>query len=92
VDAGREDVLLREGVALERLICFEAIFPDLARGRRRAGRALAREHHERRVVRQRRALHQHAAMAMFRAAENHVPDRRAARTRGSPSSSTRTAA
>ena len=36
------------------LICFESIFPDLSRESVRAGAQLAREHHQRRVVRQQR--------------------------------------
>ena len=38
------------------LVCFESIFPDLARADVRRGRAVAREHHERRVVRRSAAL------------------------------------
>jgi len=62
------------------LICFESIFPDLAREDVRRGATwlvnITNDEWFGRSV----ALDQHAAMAVFRAAENHVPLARCANT------------
>jgi apolipoprotein N-acyltransferase len=62
------------------LICFEAIFPDLAREDvRRGARWLVNVTNDE-WFGESAALHQHAGMAVFRAVENHVPMARCANT------------
>lgn len=62
------------------LVCFESIFPDLARRDVRSGaRWLVNITNDEWFGRS-SALTQHAAMALFRAAENHVPLARCANT------------
>ena len=62
------------------LVCFEAIFPDLARDDvRRGARWLVNITNDE-WFGNGAALHQHAAMAVFRAAENRVPMARCANT------------
>lgn len=62
------------------LICFESIFPDLARGDvRRGARWLVNVTNDEWFGKS-AALPQHAAMAQFRAVENHVPLARCANT------------
>jgi apolipoprotein N-acyltransferase len=62
------------------LICFESIFPDLARGDvRRGARWLVNVTNDEWFGNS-AALYQHAAMAVFRAVENHVPLARCANT------------
>jgi apolipoprotein N-acyltransferase len=62
------------------LICFESIFPDLSRGDVRGGARwllnITNDEWFGRSV----AIEQHAAMAVFRAVENHVPLARCANT------------
>jgi apolipoprotein N-acyltransferase len=62
------------------LVCFEAIFPDLARDDvRRGARWLVNVTNDEWFGNS-SALHQHAAMAVLRAVENHVPLARCANT------------
>ncbi len=62
------------------LVCFESIFPDLARADvRRGARWLVNITNDEWFGNS-MALHQHAAMAPFRAVENHVPLARCANT------------
>jgi apolipoprotein N-acyltransferase len=62
------------------LICFESIFPDLARQDvRRGARWLVNITNDEWFGNS-AAIHQHAAMAVFRAVENHVPLARCANT------------
>lgn len=66
--------------AFSTLICFESIFPDLARGDvRRGARWLVNITNDEWFGRS-AALPQHAAMAQFRAVENRVPLARCANT------------
>jgi apolipoprotein N-acyltransferase len=61
-------------------VCFEAIFPDLARDDvRRGARWLVNVTNDE-WFGEGAALYQHAAMAVFRAVENHVPMARCANT------------
>lgn len=62
------------------LICFESIFPDLAREDVRSGAGWLVNITNDEWFGNSAALHQHAAMASFRAAENHVPLVRCANT------------
>jgi apolipoprotein N-acyltransferase len=62
------------------LICFESIFPDLARGDVRAGARWLVNVTNDEWFGNSAALYQHAAMAAFRAVENHVPLARCANT------------
>jgi apolipoprotein N-acyltransferase len=62
------------------LICFESIFPDLARGDVRAGARWLVNITNDEWFGDGAALYQHAAMAPFRAVENHVPLARCANT------------
>jgi apolipoprotein N-acyltransferase len=62
------------------LICFEAIFPDLARRDVRKGARWLVNITNDEWFGNSAALYQHAAMAVFRAAENHVPVARCANT------------
>ena len=62
------------------LVCFEAIFPDLARADVRAGARWLVNVTNDEWFGNGAALHQHAAMAVFRAVENHVPLARCANT------------
>ncbi|HEY2954635.1 MAG TPA: apolipoprotein N-acyltransferase [Candidatus Eisenbacteria bacterium] len=78
---GREAVLFpSEAGPFGALICFESIFPDLAREEvRRGARWLVNVTNDE-WFGNGAALHQHAAMALFRAAEHHVPLARCANT------------
>src|SRR6185503_5249703 len=62
------------------LICFEAIFPDLAREDVRAGAKWLVNVTNDEWFGNSAALHEHASMALFRAAENRVPLARCANT------------
>ena len=62
------------------LVCFEAIFPDLARADVRHGARWLVNITNDEWFGNGAALGQHAAMAVFRAAENHVPLARCANT------------
>ncbi len=62
------------------LICFEAIFPGLARADVRAGARWLVNITNDEWFGNSAALYQHAAMAVFRAVENHVPLARCANT------------
>ncbi len=62
------------------LICFEAIFPDLARGDVRKGAKWLVNITNDEWFGHSAALYQHAAMAVFRAVENHVALARCANT------------
>jgi apolipoprotein N-acyltransferase len=62
------------------LICFESIFPDLARSDVRAGAGWLVNITNDEWFGNSAALRQHAAMAVFRAVENHVPLARCANT------------
>ncbi len=62
------------------LICFESIFPDLARDDVRHGARWLVNITNDEWFGNSSALYQHAAMAVFRAAENHVPLARCANT------------
>jgi apolipoprotein N-acyltransferase len=62
------------------LVCFEAIFPDLARDDVRAGARWLVNVTNDEWFGNSAALYQHAAMAVFRAVENHVPLARCANT------------
>jgi apolipoprotein N-acyltransferase len=62
------------------LICFESIFPDLARDDVRAGAKWLVNVTNDEWFGRSAALEQHAAMAVFRAVENHVPVARCANT------------
>lgn len=79
--AGSEAVLFPSAAgSFSCLICFESIFPDLARGDvRRGARWLVNVTNDEWFGRS-AALPQHAAMAQFRAVENHVPLARCANT------------
>lgn len=78
---GRETVLFPSGAgAFACLICFESIFPDLAREDvRRGARWLVNITNDEWFGNS-AALYQHAAMAPLRAVENHVPLARCANT------------
>ncbi len=79
--AGNETVLFPSAAGpFACLICFEAVFPDLARADVRAGaRWLVNITNDEWFGRS-AALPQHAAMAVFRAVENRVPLARCANT------------
>jgi apolipoprotein N-acyltransferase len=62
------------------LICFESIFPDLSREAVRAGAKWLVNVTNDEWFGNSAAIEQHAAMAVFRAAENHVPLARCANT------------
>jgi len=62
------------------LVCFEAIFPDLARGDVKAGARWLVNITNDEWFGNSAALYQHAAMAVFRSVENHVPLARCANT------------
>jgi apolipoprotein N-acyltransferase len=62
------------------LVCFESIFPDLARADVRAGARWLVNITNDEWFGNSAALYQHAAMAPFRAVENHVPLARCANT------------
>jgi len=62
------------------LVCFESIFPDLARGDVRSGGRWLVNITNDEWFGNSAALYQHAAMASFRAVENHVPLARCANT------------
>ena len=62
------------------LVCFEAIFPDLSRSDVRAGARWLVNITNDEWFGNSAALYQHAAMAVFRAVENHVPLARCANT------------
>jgi apolipoprotein N-acyltransferase len=78
---GREPVFFSAaGEPFSGLICFESIFPRLARGDvRRGARWLVNITNDEWFGNS-AALYQHAAMARFRAVENHVPLARCANT------------
>ena len=69
-----------EGQPMSMLICFESIFPDLARQDVRAGSRLLVNITNDEWFGNGAALVQHAAMAPFRAVENRVPVARCANT------------
>jgi apolipoprotein N-acyltransferase len=78
---GREAVLLTAGGApFSALICFESIFPRLAREDVRDGARWLVNITNDEWLGNSAALYQHAAMARFRAVENHVPLARCANT------------
>jgi apolipoprotein N-acyltransferase len=78
---GRESVLFASAAGpFSCLVCFESIFPDLARDDvRRGARWLVNITNDEWFGNS-AALYQHAAMAPFRAVENHVPLARCANT------------
>ncbi|MEY4071534.1 MAG: hypothetical protein RL721_2148, partial [Candidatus Eisenbacteria bacterium] len=69
-----------DGNPMSMLICFESIFPDLARQDVRAGSRLLVNITNDEWFGDGAALVQHAAMAPFRAVENRVPVARCANT------------
>ncbi len=78
---GRESALFSGGTGrFGCLICFEAIFPELAREDVRAGATWLVNLTNDEWFGPSAALYQHAAMAVFRSAENHVPLVRVANT------------
>ena len=78
---GAEPVLFRAaGVPFSGLICFESIFPRLAREDVRAGARWLVNITNDEWFGNSAALYQHAAMARFRAVENRVPLARCANT------------
>jgi len=78
---GRASVLFpSEAGPFSCLVCFESIFPDLARGDVRAGAKWLVNVTNDEWFGNSAALYQHAAMAVFRAVENHVPLARCANT------------
>lgn len=79
---GERSVLFetRSGVRFAPLICFESIFPDLARGDVRAGARCLVNITNDEWFGDGAALRQHAAMAPFRAVEHGVPLLRCANT------------
>jgi apolipoprotein N-acyltransferase len=78
---GRDAVLIpSEAGPFAALICFESIFPDLARNDVRAGARWLVNVTNDEWFGNSAALYQHAAMAVFRAAENRVPLARCANT------------
>jgi apolipoprotein N-acyltransferase len=78
---GRERMLLPSAAGpFSSLVCFESIFPDLARGDVRAGARWLVNVTNDEWFGNSAALYQHAAMAVFRAVENHVPLARCANT------------
>jgi apolipoprotein N-acyltransferase len=80
-EPGRETVLFPSAAGrFSCLVCFEAIFPDLARDDVRAGARWLVNITNDEWFGNSAALHQHAAMAVFRAVENHVPLARCANT------------
>jgi len=79
--AGRQAILFPSpGGPFSCLICFEAIFPDLAREDVRHGARWLVNITNDEWFGNSAALYQHAAMAVFRAVENHVPLARCANT------------
>lgn len=79
--AGDRTVLLPSALgAMGTLVCFESIFPDLARRDVRAGARVLVNITNDEWFGNSAALYQHAAMAPFRAAENAVPLIRCANT------------
>jgi apolipoprotein N-acyltransferase len=80
-DPGHERVLLPSAAGpFSSLVCFEAIFPDLTREDVRAGARWLVNITNDEWFGNSAALYQHAAMAVFRAVENHVPLARCANT------------
>jgi apolipoprotein N-acyltransferase len=78
---GRTSVLFpSEAGSFSCLVCFESIFPELARGDVRAGARWLVNVTTDEWFGNSAALYQHAAMAVFRAVENHVPLARCANT------------
>jgi apolipoprotein N-acyltransferase len=78
---GTDDVLFAGGTGrFGCLICFEAIFPDLARRDVNNGATWLVNVTNDEWFGNSAALYQHAAMAVFRAVENHVPLARSANT------------
>jgi apolipoprotein N-acyltransferase len=78
---GVEPVLFTGGTgSFGCLVCFESIFPDLARDDVRRGATWLVNITNDEWFGRSTALYQHAAMAVFRAVENHVPIARCANT------------
>jgi len=78
---GKKAVLFESGAGkFSTLICFESIFPDLAREDVRSGARWLVNITNDEWFGNSAALYQHAAMANFRAVENHVPLARCANT------------
>ena len=78
---GRRPVLFRSAAGpFGCLVCFESIFPDLSREDVRAGARWLVNITNDEWFGESAALYQHAAMAVFRAVENHVPLARCANT------------
>jgi apolipoprotein N-acyltransferase len=78
---GRETVLFPSGAGpFACLVCFESIFPELARDDVRQGARWLVNITNDEWFGNSSALYQHAAMAPFRAVENHVPLARCANT------------
>src|SRR6185369_11325697 len=78
---GRESVLFPSDAGpFACAVCFEAIFPDLAREDVRNGATWIVNVTNDEWFGNSSALYQHAAMAVFRAVENHVPLARCANT------------
>src|SRR5206468_8962634 len=79
--AGTEPVVFpSEAGPFAPLVCFESIFPDLAREDVRRGAAWLVNITNDEWFGNSAALYQHAAMAVFRAVESHVPLLRCANT------------
>jgi apolipoprotein N-acyltransferase len=76
----REVMFQSEAGRFSPLICFESIFPDLSRRDVRAGAEWLVNITNDEWFGDSGALYQHAAMAVFRAVENHVPLARCANT------------
>lgn len=80
-NAGEETVLFPSAAGpFACLVCFEAIFPDLAREDVRKGARWLVNITNDEWFGNSAALYQHAAMSVFRAVENHVPLARCANT------------
>jgi apolipoprotein N-acyltransferase len=77
---GKGQVLLWGGVKIGVLICFEAIFPELASAMVRNGAQLLVNITNDAWFGKSSAPYQHLSMVVFRAVENHVPVARAANT------------
>jgi apolipoprotein N-acyltransferase len=78
---GRQPVLFLGGTGrFSCLVCFEAIFPDLARDDVRRGATWLVNVTNDEWFGNSAALYQHAAMSVFRSVENHVPLARCANT------------
>ena len=84
----RPEVLSVPGGRFGTLVCYEVIFPDLVRRFAAGGGGVAREHHERRLVRAQRGLARSSSRTWSSGRWRTAGRSRAPRTRGSRGSST----